>query len=43
MREITDALEAAGHPLSNENGHLVLNALKALIAERDNLKEEVGK
>ena len=38
-REVKDALEEAGHPLCNENGHLVLNALQALIAERDKLRE----
>lgn len=40
MREIANALEDAGHPLTNENGHLVLAALNALIAERDALKQE---
>ena len=37
MEEIENALAEAGYPLSNENGHLVLNALKELIAERDYL------
>jgi hypothetical protein len=35
--EVKDMLAEAGHPLCNENGNLVLNALKALIAERDML------
>ena len=36
--EVKEALSDAGYPLNNENGHLVLNALKALIAERDTLR-----
>lgn len=35
MQEIKDALAEAGHELSNANGNLTLNALKALISERD--------
>ena len=35
--EIKEALAGAGHPLCNENGNLVRNALAALIAERDAL------
>lgn len=38
FREIKEALAAAGHPLCNANGRLVLNALKELIAERDHLQ-----
>lgn len=33
--ELKDALAEAGHPLTNDNGNLMLNALRALIAERD--------
>lgn len=40
MREIGDALAAAGHPLSNENGNKPLNALRELIAERDALAKQ---
>lgn len=36
--EIKEALEEAGHPLTNENGHVVLNAIKELITERDALR-----
>lgn len=39
-QEVKDALCEAGHPLCNENGHLVSKALEALIAERDNLRAE---
>ena len=35
MQEIKDALAEAGHELSNANGNLPINALKALVAERD--------
>ena len=35
FEEIKDALSDAGHPLTNENGNLVLGALQDLIAERD--------
>lgn len=35
MREIQDALSDAGHPLSNGNGNLAINALRQLVAERD--------
>lgn len=38
MDEITADLDAAGHPLSNENGNLTRNALRQLIAERDALR-----
>lgn len=37
-QEVKDALAEAGHPLNNENGHLVCRALAALIAERDRLR-----
>lgn len=37
MAEVKEALSDAGHPLCNENGNLVRNALAALIAERDAL------
>lgn len=33
--ELKDALAEARHPLTNDNGNLMLNALRALIAERD--------
>lgn len=39
IQEIEDALAEAGHPLCNENGHLIINALRELIADRDYLKE----
>lgn len=35
MRDIEDTLAEAGHELSNANGNLPINALKALAAERD--------
>ncbi len=38
MSEIEHALADAGHPLDNNNGHLPLRALMALIAERDSLR-----
>ena len=38
-QEVKDALAEAGHPLCNENGNRMLNALQALIAERDKLRE----
>lgn len=37
--EIKDAVADAGHPLCNENGHILLNAVKALIADRDKLRD----
>ena len=37
--EVKTALAEAGYPLCNENGHLVIEALKALIDERDRLRE----
>lgn len=43
MRELESALGEAGHPLSNENGNLVLNALRELIADRDRLAGEVAR
>lgn len=42
MSEIKDALSDAGHPLSNDNGNLVSNALAGLIAERDALQAELA-
>lgn len=35
MQELKDDLADAGHELCNANGHLVRNALRALIGERD--------
>ena len=35
--EIKEAVAEAGYPLCNENGHLLLVAVKDLIAERDKL------
>ena len=40
MEEIREALTEAGHPLCNENGHLALKALVALVAERDALRAD---
>lgn len=42
MQEIKDALAEAGHELSNANGNLPLNALKALVAERDELRRQLA-
>lgn len=42
MREIQEMLDDAGHPLTNANGNLLRNAVAALIAERDALREEVA-
>ena len=42
MSEIKDALSDASHPLSNDNGNLVSNALAGLIAERDALQAELA-
>lgn len=41
MRAIEDTLSEAGHELSNANGNLTLNALKALVAERDELRRQL--
>ena len=41
MEELKEALDEAGHPLSNENGNLIGNALKELVAERDSLRTEL--
>src|SRR4030066_9870 len=41
--EVKTLLEEAGHPLCNENGHLVRKTLSALIAERDNLRAAIQK
>ena len=43
MQEIKDALDEAGHPLSNENGNMPLNALRELIAERDTLAKDAAR
>ena len=40
--EVKEALAEAGHYLCNENGHLVSNALKALIEERDRYKNALN-
>ena len=42
MQEIKDALAEADHELSNANGNLTLNALKALVAERDELRRQLA-
>lgn len=42
MQEIKDELAEAGHELSNANGHLPINALKALVAERDKLRRQLA-
>ena len=41
MRDIEDTLAEAGHELSNANGNLPINALKALVAERDELRRQL--
>ena len=41
MRNIEDTLAEAGHELSNANGNLPINALKALVAERDELRRQL--
>lgn len=41
--EIKDALDDSGHPLTNENGNLVIRALGELVAERDALRERCGR
>lgn len=38
FEELRDMLDEAGHPLCNENGNLVRNALQSLIEERDRLR-----
>ena len=38
LEEVTELIADAGHPLTNENGHLVKAALTELIAERDSLR-----
>jgi len=40
--EVKEALASAGHPLCNENGHLVSMALAGLIAERDAAREALA-
>ena len=42
LREIADALAEAGHELTNENGNLALNALRQLVAERDELRRQLA-
>ena len=41
MEELKDALSDAGHPLCNDNGNIILNALRELIAERDTIEAEM--
>ena len=41
MAEIKDALTEAGHPMTNENGHLPIKALAELVKERDEARAEV--
>ena len=43
MQEIKDALAAAGHEVSNENGNLPLGALASLVAERDALLADASR
>ena len=43
LAEVKDALGESGHPVCNENGNLVIKALAALIAERDQLRDELAK
>lgn len=38
FEELKEMLDEAGHPLCNENGNLVRNALQSLIEERDRLR-----
>jgi len=38
LEEVTELVADAGHPLTNENGHLVTCAIAELIAERDSLR-----
>ena len=38
LEEVAELIADAGHPLTNENGHLVKLALSELIAERDSLR-----
>ena len=40
MREIKDALSESGHPLSNDNGNLAINALNDLISESQALRKD---
>lgn len=42
MTELKDALAESGHPLCNANGNLPRNALRELIAERDDLNAKVA-
>jgi hypothetical protein len=43
MAEIEEILAESGHPVSNENGNLPLNALHELVVERNKLNEELEK
>ncbi len=43
MREIEHALSDADHPVGNANGHLPINALRGLVAERDALQSEIAR
>ena len=43
MYELRRILEEAGHPLCNENGNLIGNALNELVAERDALREDLAR
>lgn len=43
MDELRRILEEAGHPLCNENGNLIGNALNELVAERDALREDLAR
>lgn len=40
--ELEDDISEAGHPLCNDNGNLLRNALKELISERDSLRSELS-
>ena len=42
LRRIKDILAEAGHPLCNENGNLIREALKQLVEERDQLADDLG-
>ena len=42
LRRIKDILAEAGHPLCNENGNLIREALKQLVEERDQLAAQAA-
>ena len=42
LRRIRDILADAGHPLCNENGNLIREALKQLVEERDQLAAQAA-